>query len=186
MGICMASGWGVGRIIDALEQNRTAVLVRKKSWSPDVRPTGNRRWEQAYSNESRALRSGGSGCGGTCSWRVSSEYGHGNTNTDCQDITHLETNWTGTGYTDNTWAKGKVRRSIKLPFDQASYGVRAPGAMLQVETARNSTNALQQGQYRSGAAFIGSTRRWVSRIIRILPTGPGSRPSVGAAASPRI
>jgi hypothetical protein len=130
MGICMASAWGVGRIIDALEQNPNSGISAKK-----VVTTG------CSTNGKQALIAGvfeprvalcvpvESGAAGSCSWRVSKKYGNGNSNTDCQDITHLETNWTGT-ITDNTWEKGTPSID-KLPFDQGELmALRAPGATM--------------------------------------------------------
>lgn len=136
MGIVMATAWGVGRIIDALEQNPDCGISANK-----VVVTG------CSTNGKQAMGAGvfeprvalcvpvESGCAGTCSWRVSSEYGHGNSNTDCQDITHLETNWTGT-ITDNTWEKGNPTID-KLPFDQGELmALRAPGGFLQVDNGK--------------------------------------------------
>jgi len=130
MGICMASAWGVGRIIDALEQNPTCGISAKK-----VITTG------CSTNGKQAMIAGvfeprvaicipvESGCAGSCSWRVSKKYGNGNSNTDCQDITHLETNWLGTG-AKSTWQAGNPAIA-KLPFDQGELmALRAPGATM--------------------------------------------------------
>lgn len=136
MGICMASAWGVGRIIDALEQNPNGGIDAKK-----VITTG------CSTNGKQALIAGvfeprvaicmpvEGGCGGTCSWRVSSEYGHGDSNTDCQDITHLETNWTGT-VTRNTWERGNPTID-HLPFDQGELmALRAPRPMMAYDNGK--------------------------------------------------
>jgi hypothetical protein len=136
MGICMASAWGAGRIIDALEQNPTCGISAKK-----VVTTG------CSTNGKQALFAGvfeprvglcapvESGAAGACSWRVSSEYGHGNTNTDCQDMTHLETNWTGT-MTDNTWEKGNPTID-HLPLDQGEImALRAPAPMITFDNGK--------------------------------------------------
>jgi hypothetical protein len=130
VGICMAAAWGVGRVIDVLEQNPDGGIDAKK-----VMTTG------CSTNGKVALIAGvfeprvalcmpvESGAAGSCSWRVSSQYGHGDSNKDCQDITHLETNWTGT-VTDNTWEKGNPKID-KLPFDQGELmALRAPGGMM--------------------------------------------------------
>jgi hypothetical protein len=135
MGICMASAWGAGRIIDALEQNPTAGIDPKK-----VVTTG------CSTNGKQALFAGvfeprvglcapvESGAAGACSWRVSSNYGHGNTDTDCQDITHLETNWLGT--VADPWTKGNPKID-KLPLDQGEImALRAPGAMISFDNGK--------------------------------------------------
>jgi hypothetical protein len=136
MGICMSSAWGVGRIIDALEQNPNCGISAKKVMVTGCSTCGKQAMGAGVFEPRVALCVPvESGCAGTCSWRVSSEYGHGNSNTDCQDITHLETNWTGT-VTDNTWEKGNPTID-KLPFDQGELmALRAPGAMLQVDNGK--------------------------------------------------
>jgi hypothetical protein len=136
MGIVMASAWGVGRIIDALEQNPDCGISAKKIMVTGCSTNGKQAMGAGVFEPRVALCVPvESGCAGTCSWRVSSEYGHGNSNTDCQDITHLETNWTGT-VTDNTWEKGNPTID-KLPFDQGELmALRAPGALLQVDNGK--------------------------------------------------
>jgi hypothetical protein len=163
MGICMASAWGVGRIIDALEQNPDCGISAKK-----VMVTG------CSTNGKQAMGAGvfeprvalcvpvESGCGGTCSWRVSSEYGHGNTNTDCQDMTHLETNWTGT-ITDNTWEKGNPTID-KLPFDQGELmALRAPGAFLQVDNGKEEYKWLCN----RGNTAAAQGCRWIYKALGV-------------------
>ncbi|HMA65074.1 MAG TPA: hypothetical protein VKO63_07750 [Chitinispirillaceae bacterium] len=135
MGICMASAWGVGVIIDALEQNPTCGISAKK-----VVTTG------CSTNGKQALFAGvfeprvglcapvESGAAGACSWRVSSEYGHGNSNTDCQDITHLETNWLGT--VASPWTTGKPTID-HLPLDQGEImALRAPYPMISFDNGK--------------------------------------------------
>jgi|WetSurMetagenome_2_1015567.scaffolds.fasta_scaffold12690_4 hypothetical protein len=136
MGICMSSAWGVGRIIDALEQNPDCGISAKKVVVTGCSTCGKQAMGAGVFEPRVALCVPvESGCAGTCSWRVSSEYGHGNSNTDCQDMTHLETNWTGT-ITDNTWEKGNPKID-KLPFDQGELmALRAPGAFLQIDNGK--------------------------------------------------
>mgnify|MGYP001766886962 CR=1 FL=1 len=135
MGICMASAWGAGVIIDALEQNPDCGISAQK-----VVTTG------CSTNGKQALFAGvfeprvglcapvESGAAGACSWRVSSEYGHGNSNTDCQDITHLETNWLGT--VASPWTTGKPTID-HLPLDQGEImALRAPYPMINFDNGK--------------------------------------------------
>jgi hypothetical protein len=163
MGICMAGAWGVGRIIDALEQNPDCGISAKKVVTTGC-STGGKQAMGAGVFEPRVALCVPveSGCGGTCSWRVSSEYGHGNTNTDCQDITHLETNWTGT-VTDNTWEKGNPTID-HLPFDQGELmALRAPGAFLQVDNGKEQYKWLCN----RGNTAAAQACRWIYRALGV-------------------
>jgi hypothetical protein len=130
MGICMAGAWGVGRIIDALEQNPNCGISAKKVVTTGCSTCGKQALIAGVFEPRVAICVPvESGCAGTCSWRVSKKYGNGNSNTDCQDITHLETNWTGT-VTDNTWERQNSTID-HLPFDQGELmALRAPGGMV--------------------------------------------------------
>jgi hypothetical protein len=135
MGICMAGAWGVGRIIDVLEQNPSGGISPKKVMTTGCSTCGKQAMGAGIFEPRVALCVPvESGCGGTCSWRVSKQYGNGNSNTDCQDITHLETNWLGT--VADPWAKGTVKVD-KLPLDQGEVmALRAPGAFLAIDNGK--------------------------------------------------
>ncbi len=128
VGTCMAVAWGVGRIIDVLEQNPDGGIDATK-----VVTTG------CSTNGKLALIAGifeprvaicvpvESGACGTCSWRVAKSYGGGDSNKNCQDINHLEQNWLG-----DVAKPFRDGLSIdKLPIDQHEVmALRAPRPMI--------------------------------------------------------
>ncbi len=129
VGICMAAAWGVARLIDVLELNPTGGIDATKVVTTGCSTNGKLAAIAGIFEPRVAIcMPVESGCAGTCAWRVSSEYGHGDSNKDCQDITHLETNWLGT--VASPWQGGNPKIA-KLPLDQHEImALRAPGAMM--------------------------------------------------------
>jgi hypothetical protein len=158
----MAGAWAVGRIIDVLEKNPSGGIAANK-----VVVTG------CSTNGKDALISGvfeprvalclpvESGCAGACSWRVSSQYGHGNSNTDCQDITHLETEWLGT--VASLWRNGSVKID-KLPFDQDELmALRAPNPMLVFDNGKEQYKWLCN----RGASAAAQGCHWIYKALGV-------------------
>ena len=161
MGICAAGAWGVGRIIDALEQNPNSGIDPKKVMTTGCSTGGKQALIAAVFEPRVALAVPvESGCGGSCSWRVSSEYGHGNSNTDCQDITHLETNWLGD--VASPWRNGNPKID-KLPLDQGELmAIRAPGATFAVNNYKDWMWLCAKGNVAAAQSC-----RWIYKTIGV-------------------
>jgi hypothetical protein len=175
VGICMAGAWGVGRIIDVLEQNPNGGISAKKVITTGCSTCGKQALIAGIFEPRVAIcMPVESGCAGTCSWRVSSAYGHGNSNTDCQDITHLETNWLGT-VAKNTWQTGNPKID-KLPFDQGEVmALRAPGAMMVFDNGMESYKWLCN----RGNTAAAQGCHWIYKALGISDNFGFAQPSAG-------
>ena len=162
MGICMAGAWGVGRIIDVLEQNPTCGISSTKVVTTGCSTCGKQAlWAGVFEPRVGLCVPVESGAAGACSWRVSSAYGHGNTSTDCQDITHLETNWLGT--VADPWAKGSVKTD-KLPLDASEVmALRAPGPMIVYDNGKEQYKWLCN----RGATAAAQGCHWIYKALGI-------------------
>jgi hypothetical protein len=136
VGTNMASAWGLGRIIDVLEQNPDSGIDPTKLMTTGCSTNG----KQAAIAAAFEPRVGigmpvESGACGAVSWRVGKAYGGDDSNNDCQDIEHLEQNWLG-GPAD-PFRNGQVAIT-KLPFDQHEVlALRAPHPMMVINNSKD-------------------------------------------------
>jgi hypothetical protein len=136
VGTNMASAWGLGRIIDVLEQNPDSGIDPTKLMTTGCSTNG----KQAAMAAAFEPRVGigmpvESGACGAVSWRVGKAYGGDDSNNDCQDIQHLEQNWLG-GPAD-PFRNGQVAIT-KLPFDQHEVmALRAPHPMMVINNSKD-------------------------------------------------
>jgi hypothetical protein len=135
VGTALAAAWGVGRIIDVLEQNPDSGIDPKKVVTTGCSTNGKLAVIAAVFEPRVGLGVPvESGACGAAAWRVSKEYGGDDTNNDCQDIEHLETNWLGS--VADPFRNGQVPIT-RLPFDQHEVlAIRAPAPLMVFNNER--------------------------------------------------